>query len=313
MSLINQTGWRDARVLVTGARGFIGRKLCRRLLDSGALVHGVSRVSSPDVGTATRWLTVDLTHFQSVRQMLESVRPDVVFHLAGHVTGSQDLSNVQPAFHTNLASTVHLLTAAAEMQPLRIVLVGSMQEPDPDHPAAVPCSPYAASKWACSGYARMFHALYRLPVSVARPMMVYGPGQWDLVKLLPYVMVSLLGGTSPAVGSGTRELDWVYVDDVVDGMLAVATADGIQGEAVDLGSGTLTSIRQVIEHVATLIGSDVRVRFGVLPDRPLERPRAARTELTRRLIGWSAQTPLDVGLKQTVAWYRETWSSLKPA
>jgi UDP-glucose 4-epimerase len=310
MRSMSRTDWQDARVLVTGARGFIGARLCRRLLDAGAVVHGISR--HPDAAPDIRWSNVDLTAEQSVRTMLEALRPDVVFHLAGHVTGSQELANVQPAFQTNLTSTVHLLTVATSMPPGRIVLVGSMQEPDPEHPAPIPCSPYAASKWACSAYARMFHALYQLPVAMARPMMVYGPGQWDLVKVLPYVMVSLLRGTSPALGGGARELDWVFVDDVVDGMLAIAGTAGIDGQTVDLGSGTLTSVRRVVEQVAALIGSDAPVRFGAIPDRPLERPCAARTEEARRLIGWSARTTLDEGLKQTVAWYRVTWSSLKP-
>jgi UDP-glucose 4-epimerase len=304
--------WRDARVLVTGARGFIGTRLCSRLLDAGAVVHGISRVVAPEGAAGVQWSTADLTNADAVRGLIERVAPDAVFHLAGHVTGSQDIANVEPTFYTNRTSTVHLLTVAAEKRlQARLVLVGSMQEPDPDHPAPTPCSPYAASKWACSAYARMFHALYQLPVAIARPMMVYGPGQWDLVKVLPYVMVSLLGGTSPALGSGGRELDWVFVDDVVDGMLAVAAAE-IDGQTVDLGSGTLTSVRSVVEQAAALIGSEAQVRFGAIPDRPLERPCAARAEETRRLIGWSARTPLADGLKQTVAWYRETWSSLRP-
>jgi nucleoside-diphosphate-sugar epimerase len=198
------------------------------------------------------------------------------------------------------------------MRPRRVVLVGSMQEPDPDHPAPVPCSPYAASKWACTGYARMFHALYQLPVAIARPMMVYGPGQWDLVKVLPYVTVSLLGGTSPALGSGRRELDWIFVDDVVDGMLAIAETAAADGRVVDLGTGVLTSVRGVVERVAALVDSSARVRFGAVADRPLERPCAARIEETRRLIGWSPHTTLDEGLRRTVDWYRQTWSSLKP-
>jgi UDP-glucose 4-epimerase len=312
MSMI-RTSWRDARVLVTGARGFIGSRLCARLIRDGAVVHGVSREEKPDGTAGVRWSQAQLTDLQSARGLLERVKPDVVFHLAGHVTGSQDLALVQPTFHTNLTSTVHLLTASADAAPERIVLVGSMQEPDPDHPAPIPCSPYAASKWACTAYACMFQALYGLPVAIARPMMVYGPGQWDLVKVLPYVTVSLLGGTSPALGSGARELDWVYVDDVVDGMLVVASTGGIDGQTIDLGSGTLTSVRTVVEKVAALVGSEMPVRFGALPDRALERPCEARTERTERLIGWSARTSLDDGLKQTVAWYRETWSSLKPA
>jgi UDP-glucose 4-epimerase len=188
-----------------------------------------------------------------------------------------------------------------------------MQEPEPGDSAAAPCSPYSASKWACSGYARMFHALYQLRVVIARPMMVYGPGQWDVTKLLPYVTTSLLNGTSPALGSGTRELDWVFIDDVVEGLMTVAISSTIDGETIDLGSGALTSVRALVEQVVALVGADVPVRFGALPDRPFERPRAARTEETRRLTGWSAATPLREGLSRTVAWYRETWCSLKPA
>ena len=310
---MTRTDWQDARVLVTGARGFIGGRLCQRLIESGAVVHGVSRLANPGRPAGVRWSAAELTELTGARDLLQSVRPDVVFHLAGHVTGSQDVAHVQPAFHTNLASTVHVLTAAAEIQSQRIVVTGSMQEPDPDHPAAIPCSPYAASKWASSAYARMFHALYSLPVAIARPMMVYGPGQWDLVKVLPYVMVSLLGETSPALGSGSRELDWVFVDDVVDGMLAIAATPGIDGRTIDLGTGTLASVRDVVERAAAMIGSGAPVRFGAIPDRALERPCAARIAETRQLIGWSARTTLEQGLERTVAWYRKTWSSLKPA
>ena len=171
-------------------------------------------------------LKIEWADVRAVRSTLAHVRPDVVLHLAGHVTGAQDLALVEPTFQMNLTSTVHLLIAAAETRPRRLVLVGSMQEPDPDHPAPVPCSPYAASKWAASGYARMFHALYHLPVAVARPMMVYGPGQWDLLKVLPYVTVSLLGGTPPVLGSGAR----IYLTQLRDR----GVCDG-QGSVGDLG------------------------------------------------------------------------------
>jgi nucleoside-diphosphate-sugar epimerase len=262
--------------------------------------------------TGVTWLRADLSTLEPVRVLIGRIEPDVIFHLAGHVTGSQDIGSVQSTFYANLASTVHLLTAAVDAKPRRVVLVGSMQEPDPVHPFALPCSPYAASKWACSGYGRMFHALYGLPVAIARPMMVYGPGQWDLMKLLPYVTTSLLNGTAPALGSGQRQLDWVYVEDVVDGMLAVATAPSAEGQTIDLGSGTLTSVRRIVEQVVALLDADVPIRFGALGDRPLERPCAARVEQTRQAIGWSARTPLSEGLKQTVEWYRATWCSPQP-
>ena len=90
----------------------------------------------------------------------------------------------------------------------------------------------------------MFHALYHTPVTILRLFMVYGPGQQDLSKLVPYVTLSLLKGEMPRVSSGMREVDWIYVDDVAAGYLAAATATGVEGSTmcpavirVDTGTG----------------------------------------------------------------------------
>ena len=307
-----QQSWRDIRVLLTGARGFIGRHLAHRLTRNGASVVGVSSHPHPPATSGVTWRRTDLANAEAVHDLLGREQPEVVFHLAGRVTGAQSIDNVLPTFAGNLASTVHILSAAAAIKVRRIVLTGSMLEPDGEDPRSFPGSPYAASKWACVGYGRMFWMLYGLPVVIARPMMVYGPGQWDLTKLLPYVTTSLIAGTAPRVASGTRELDWVFIDDVVDGLLAVAESNNTDGESIDLGSGVLTSTRIVVDHLVRLISPGVTVQFGAISDRRYERPRAARSEETARLIGWTAKTPLEDGLRQTVAWYRATWSSLKP-
>ena len=83
----------------------------------------------------------------------------------------------------------------------------------------------------------MFHALYGLPVINLRTFMTYGPGQRDGSKLIPYVATALLRGESPRLSSGTREVDWIYVGDVVDAYLAAAVADGVEGTSIDIGSG----------------------------------------------------------------------------
>ncbi len=257
------------------------------------------------------WSTVALSDPDAVRRMLEQLSPDVVFHLSGHVTGSQALADVEPTFSRNLVSTVHLLTAAAERARHRIVLAGSMHEPEGEHADTTPVSPYAASKWACTSYARMFHRLYQLPVIVARPMMVYGPGQWDRAKLLPHVITSLLSGASPAISGGTRTLDWVFVDDVVAALTMLAMTPSAYGHAIDLGSGTLTSIREIVEQVARMIGWTHPIEFGTVPDRPFERPRKARVEETRQITGWTAATPLSAGLLKTVDYWRRVLGETK--
>lgn len=142
--------------------------------------------------------------------------------------------------------TVNLLTVAAEMGCCeRIILTGSHDEPDPDESSAdtfVPSSPYAASKLAANSYARMFHALYQLPVSIARIYMAYGPAQRDLNKLIPYVILSLLRGQTPRLSTGRRPMGWIYIDDVIDGMIATAQSRTVDGQA--MVSALASSIRR---------------------------------------------------------------------
>jgi nucleoside-diphosphate-sugar epimerase len=312
VSLTSGADWRDVRVLITGARGFIGGRLCQRLVQAGAIVHAVtSRANLSGLSSAVAWSTVDLTDLDAVGQMVRGHTPDVVFHLASHVTGSQALVEVERTFAQNLVTTVHLLTSAAEVGGCRVVLAGSMQEPDRNDTEGVPVSPYAVSKWASTAYARMFHRLYEFPIVVARLMMVYGPGQWDVTKLVPHVTTTLLDGRSPSLSSGTRMIDWVYVDDVVDGLITLAMTAGAEGKTVDLGSGMLTSIRDIVEQLSSLIGSSPQLTFGGIPDRPFDRPVAARTDETRLVTGWSAETALADGLGKTVEWYRNVWEPEK--
>ncbi len=106
----------------------------------------------------------------------------------------------------------------------------------------MPQSPYAAAKWAGAGYGRMYHDLFCAPVVILRPFMTYGPGQ-AVAKLIPSVTLALLRGERPKVSAGTVGADWVYIADVVEGFIAAATAPGIEGETIDLGTGTLVPIR----------------------------------------------------------------------
>jgi UDP-glucose 4-epimerase len=154
-----------------------------------------------------------------------------------------------------LQSTVNLLTLAAEYNCRRIVLTGSLAELEFENGDTAPSSPYAAAKWASNGYARMFYALYELPVVIARVFMVYGPGQMDFTKLIPYVTLALLQGRTPKISSGNRLVDWIYVSDVVNGFLALAQVSDVDGATLDLGSGSLVSIREIVHRLTLLIGS----------------------------------------------------------
>jgi len=295
----------NERILITGASGFIGTHLCHYLCASGAEVHALSRTLHASKVSGLHWWTGELGDIATVRNLLATIKPDVIFHLASHVSGSRNLEIVLPCLHGNLISTVNVLTAATEVGCRRIVLAGSFEEPEPGDIPATPSSPYAAAKLASSAYGRMFYALYQAPVVIARMFMVYGPAQQDLRKLIPYVTLSLLRDQTPKLMSGTRQVDWIYVEDVINGLVAMAHAPDVAGCTIDLGSGTLVPAREVVESLFTLIRPQSKPVFGVVPDRPLEQVRKANTADTHAKLGWKPVISLDEGLKRTVNWYEQ--------
>jgi UDP-glucose 4-epimerase len=298
------------KIVVTGATGFLGSHLTSRLCAMGGDVHAVSRSERPTERHGPRWWHGDLADMATVRGIFEKLRPEVVFHLSGLATASPERELVLPTLHSLLVSTVNILMAASESGCGRVVLAASLTEPTEGHAEVTPGSPYAAAKWASGAYARMFHELYHVPVMMVRPFMTYGPCQ-DERKLIPYVIHSLLRGEAPKLSSGCQQIDWVYIDDVIDGFIASAIAQDIDGETIDLGSGQLVAIRDVVGVLVRLINSEVEPLFGTLPDRPLERVRRANTDDAYRKLGWKATTALELGLERTIAWCSEH-STIRP-
>lgn len=261
----------------------------------------MSRSEQPS--TVVRWWATDVCDTDETLALIRQLKPDLIFHLASHVSGSRGLDAVLPTLHANLLSSVNVLLAAAEVGCRRVVLAGSLEEPDSEDRQPVPVSPYAAAKFAAGAYGRMFHNLHDVPVVMLRIFMVYGPGQRDETKLVPYVITSLLRGESPGLSSGTRPVDWVYVDDVVEAFIASVTTDAVLGETLDVGSGVLTPIRTVVDEIVNFMRPSVEPRFGALPDRPHERIRVADVERTQSVLGWAPRTPLREGIAATVDWY----------
>lgn len=291
--------------LVTGASGFIGRSVCVRLLEDGATVYGVSRGPAALEHPAYHHRTADLSDAGQTDRLFDAVRPRYVLHLASCVTGRRELEWVRETLDGNLVSTVNVLVAASRTGAAKCVLAGSLEEPAAGEADPVPASPYAASKWAASGYARMFHALYGLESAVARIFMVYGPGQLDVRKLVPYVCLAAAGEESPRLMSGTRPVDWVFVQDVVDGLLRMAHGGPVDGGYVDLGTGVLTTTGEVATRLCALAEASVAPELGAIADRKLEQVRVADVARTRAQLGWAPRVGLDEGLRLTFDWYRE--------
>jgi nucleoside-diphosphate-sugar epimerase len=290
-------------VLVTGANGFLGRHLISRLAGLGANVHAVSRSVPVQKGQA-RWYQENVANADAIRALFAQLRPDIVYQLSSAGVGGQNLEYVLATFGNDLQPTVNTLVAAREYGCRRIIITRSLDEPD--HSA--PSSPYAAAKAASGIYGRMFHELYGLPVVMLRPFMTYGPGQKDH-KVIPYAIRSMLNGQAPVLTSGTRLVDWVYVDDVIEAFVAAAVVPDAAGQEIDLGSGSLVSIRDVVERIHDMLPGAPPAQFGSLADRVNERTRQADLSLAQSALGWAPSTPLHDGLSKTIEWYRNRRNS----
>jgi len=249
---------------------------------------------------------------RAVEELVGKIKPDVIFHLSGLANGAPDMGLVSEIFHSQVTSTVNLLTAATGSGCGRIVLAGSLEEPRGTDPEPVPASPYGAAKWAASAYGRMFHGVYGTPIVIARTFMTYGPGQPEW-KVIPSTIRALLDGRAPRLSHGTRHVDWIYVDDVIEGLVCCGGAPGIEGMTLDLGSGTTTTIREVVARLVTLTDPSIRPEFGALPERPSEDHRVADVRTSSAHLGWQPSIALDEGLRRTVDWYRSQPSSTDPS
>jgi UDP-glucose 4-epimerase len=299
--------------LITGASGFLGSHLRRRLSGLGAEVHGVSRATMPERDEdGIRWWQGDFADLADARRVVSAVQPDLLFHLAGLVTGRTDRELVVPTMESLLVSTVNALVVASEQSCRRVILVGSMDEPDaPGIEDPVPASPYATAKWAGVAYGQMFHRVYGTPVVIARTFRTYGPGQ-HASKLVPHVILALLRDQPPELANGDSVADWVYIDDVIDGFLAVARTPGVEGRVFELGSGIPRSNRSVVEEIVAVIGSEVEPSFGAIPARAAEPARVAMPDDSRAILGWEANTTLREGLERTIKWYASQALSIAP-
>ncbi len=279
--------------------------MCARLLEQGAEVHGTSRRKVDFESDKWTHASVDLTVADDVDDLVASASPDYIVHLASCVTGKREIEWIRETFAGNLQSAVNVLVAAQKIGVKKTVLAGSLEEPDANDATPVAASPYAASKWCASAYARSMHALYGTRSAVARIFMVYGPGQQDLKKLVPYVCLSVARSEAPELMSGGREVDWIYIDDVVDGLVHLAQAGPDDGGYVDIGSGELVTTGDVAGRVCSLAGTGVAPVLGAVPDRAMEQVRKADIDATCEILGWRPAVSIDAGLEQTYDWYKD--------
>jgi UDP-glucose 4-epimerase len=302
---------RSPRYLVTGGRGFIGAHLVQRLVAYGVEVHAVTRATPPS-GPGVSWWQVDLVDPSTTQRVVREVRPDVVIHLAGRVAGTRDLEAVVPMMNDNVLSTVNLMTAATAVPGCKLVLAGSVEEPRSLQLGQGAHSSYAASKAASTTYATLFRDLWGLPLVVLRLAMVYGPGDPHTGRLVPHAITSLLSGTEPSLGSGRRMVDWVYIDDVVDALVAASVEPAAVGMVMDIGTGTPVSIHDFVSKITDVMKPKRSAASGRISHEAEDRTHIADPEPAKKYLNWRPRVDLEAGIQATVDWYRRHHPVLEP-
>lgn len=309
---------RDAVALVTGAGGFIGSHLVRRLLDEGCEVHGIVRPHTSHARLAgledrLHLAPVDLTDSTSVDACIGRVRPDCVFHLAG-ITSSRasvhgaSVDLFKNTYDVNVTATRELLTSLLRHRsPLRIVRTGGIEEygagpaPYREDQREQPVSSYGASQVAATHLCSVLHRQTGLPIVTVRPALVYGPRQSETF-FIPALIDACLAGRPFAMTDGRQTRDLVFVADVVDGMVRAAVAPGIDGEIINLSSGYDYRLLDVAHMVVRLAASTTRLDVGAVSRRPNDLDRlVCDPARAGRLLGWKAVTPLAEGLSACLA------------
>ncbi|MCL4368410.1 MAG: SDR family NAD(P)-dependent oxidoreductase [Actinobacteria bacterium] len=289
------------KVLVTGANGFVGRHLVAALLALGAQVAVTTRTPG-EAQTGLREVPADIRVAEDVERVVSSIQPDIVFQLAGVVDTRHDLSLVHATLATNVLGTVNLMVALTGTSCGRIVVTGSSEEITAA--SGSPDSPYAASKVAATAYVGMFASVYALPTVLVRPFLTYGPGQQPH-KLIPYATLELLAHRDPVIRSGARVCDFIYVDDLVRGLLYASIDDHAVGRMVELGTGVGTTINDAVTMIADLIGGTGQPTGDPADSTAREPAHVASLSAGMRPQGWTPSWTLRDGLGRTIDWYRE--------
>lgn len=309
-------GLAGRRVLVTGASGFIGARLVRRLLAAGADVHAltstVSAVYPPRLVGLRGSITLhegSLTDRGAMDALARAAEPAYVWHLGAYTHVGKSWSRVDECVQVNVQGTVNLLQALAPVGYARLVYMGTSEiygdvpVPFTEDGPVNPVSPYAVSKYAGECFARVFQRSRGAPVVLARPFNAFGPGQ-SPDRIVPEIIVRALRGQPLPMTQGRQTREFNYVDDLADGLVRLGLAPDVEGEVVNLGCGREVSIRDLAVRLLALLGDPVEPRFGALPDRPTEIWRMyADTAKATRLLGWQPTVGLEEGLRRTVDWY----------
>lgn len=307
--------------LVTGADGFIGSHLVDLLLSQGIKVRALSQYNS-----FNNWGWLEGKSDPNLEIVCGDVRDavfcrhiardtDTIFHLAALIAIPYSYVAPESYVDTNVKGTLNMCQAAKDLGVGRLIVTSTSEvygtaqyvPIDETHPRQ-PQSPYSATKIGADAIAKSFYNAFGLPVVIARPFNTYGPRQ-SARAIIPTIISQIANGAREIkVGDLSPTRDFNYVEDTCRGFLALGRADNIEGEEINIATGTEISMADTLKLIAELMGADVK--YVVDP----ERLRPSKSEVFRlcgdntkieSLTDWRPQVTIREGLRRTIEWFTD--------
>jgi CDP-glucose 4,6-dehydratase len=311
---------------VTGAQGFIGSWLAKRLVDLGARVVAPRRRVVPGCHFERAGLEercelddIDILDVHSVLGALERHRVEGVFHLAAATIAGAVADAPLAGFDVNVRGTYTLLEAcrilAEEGRGPRVVVASSYHVYG-DHGGAAyredfalrATHPYGVSKACADVIARSYATRYGMPIAVTRLANVYGGGDVSFSRIVPDAARALVAGERPVIRSdGTPQREFMYIEDAVEAYLAVDASlerSELRGRVWNAGSGEAVSVEELVRRLIAVSGGSVEPEIQLEPraGAPVDR-QVLESGAIREELGWTPQWTLGEGLAATYAWY----------
>jgi UDP-glucose 4-epimerase len=297
--------------LITGGAGFLGSALSNRLLRQGHHVRVLDDLSTGNpeaLDPEVHFTRGDINDRPKLWTLLQDI--DCVYHMAARVSVPESILFPREYNQVNVGGTVTLMEAVRDAGTPRVVLASSgaiygeqddpkMSEDMPPHPG----SPYAVSKLSSEWYMRTIGALSGIQTLCLRIFNAYGPGQRIPASHPPvipnFIRKSLDNGTLVFHGDANQTRDYVFVDDVVNALVAAATVQGVNGRVINVGSGTETSIRDLAKVVISITGGDPEEVYNTRISGGVSR-MCADISLAKEKLDYIPLVPLEMGIRLTL-------------
>lgn len=298
-------------ILITGASGFLGKSLLKRLRTQPSKFDIFASVLNSSEKDSFQHL--DLLDLEELKKTIYKFKPDIVFHLAANVDLSRDFAVAKKCIETNIIGTLNLLESLKQCPPKKVIFTsteevyGNGPLPFKEDQLSRPPSAYSISKIASENLCQVYAKELGFSLLIFRIATFYGPGS-PLHRFIPQLILNSLRHEKILLNSGIKKRDYVFVDDVVDAFILALEKKHSNIELLNLGGGKSYTLKEVVALITKLTGSRSNVVLNAIPERLFEADVwLMDIAKAQKSLGWKPVTPLKEGLQQTIDFFSKNF------